>query len=218
MKKIVLSILLFTFIHLPICAKTEKDSDFILINKISKDPKIIEAIGLMKYSPAKESYNIILGQNPTKKPIKICYKNLSEINFQYASYDALGWLRLNQLYIYINNRHKNAPPEALCALIAGRAINQDPYDSKNEEAYIGTLEAVTWDYFLKKNPTLAHSNASLVTIRETKLNQLFNKSNNDISNLEKTIRANPSYMHLKNESPGFSDSEFIQKMNNLFSK
>lgn len=218
MKKIILGILLFAFMHLPILAKTENNSDFALINKISKDPQIIEAIGLMKYSPAKESYKIILGQNPTKKVIKVKFMNLSELNNNYASYDALGWLRGNQLYIYVNTRHKNAPPEALCALIAGRAINQDRYDSKNEEVYIGTLEATTWDYFLQKNPALANSNESLITIRENSLNKLFYKSNNDISSLEKAIRGNYSYIQLPNESPGFTNSEFIQKMNKLFAK
>lgn len=218
MKKIFLSVLLFVLVSPPAFAAKEKDSDFILINKISKNPKIIEAIGLMKHSPARESYNIILGQNSTNKPIKIMFMDLSKLNFQYATYDAVGWLRSNRLYIYVNTKHNNAPPEALCALLAGRAINQDPYDSKNEEVYIGTLEAVTWDYFLQQNSVLATSNASLVTNRENQLNQLWNKSNADVSCLEKTVRASGAYRNLKDESPGFTNNEFIQKMNSLLAK
>lgn len=218
MKKIFLCVLLFVLVSIPVFAAKEKDSDFFSINKISKNPEIVEAIGLMKYSPARESYNIILGQNPTNKVVKVTFKNLSELNSIYTNYDAVGWLRGNQLYIYVNEKHKNAPPEALCALIAGRAINQDRYDSKNEEVYIWTLEAVTWDYFLQKNPTLSNSIAPLVTNKENKLNRLFNKSNKDISCFEKTIRANNSYSKLENESPGFTDNEFIQKMNSLLAK
>lgn len=218
MKKIVLSVLLCAFIQLPMFAKTENDSDFALINKISKSPEIIEAIGLMKYSPARESYNIILGQNPTNKVIKVSFRNLSELNYQYANYDALGWLRGNQLYIYVNEKHKNAPPEALCALIAGRAVGQDKYNSKNEEVYKWTLEAVVWDYFLQKNPTLIDSNCLLTIDRENLINKLFKKSDKDISCFEKTVRASNAYSNLKNESPGFTDNEFIQKMNSLLAK
>lgn len=218
MKKIVLSILLFVFITLPTFAKTENDSDLLLINKISKDPEIIEAIGLMKYSPARESYNIILGQNPTKNVIKVSFRNLSELDYKFTNYDAIGWLKFNRLYIYVNEKHKNAPPEALCALIASRVFNQDAYDSKNEEVYIWTLEAVVWDYFLQKNPSLADSKALLVTKRENPINKLFNKSTKDITTLEKAVRANKSYIYIENESPGFKDNEFIQKMNILLSK
>lgn len=218
MKKIIFSVLLFVFVSFPAFAAKEKDSDFLLINKISKNPKIVEAIGLMKYSPARESYNIILGQNPTNKVVKVMFKNLSELNSQYANYDALGWMRSNQLYIYVNNKHNDAPPEALCALIAGRAIHKDKYDSKNEEVYSWTLEAVVWDYFLQRNPALADSNSLLVIKREDIINRLFNKSTKDISVLEKTVRANNAYMHLESQSPEFSDNEFIQKMNNLLAK
>lgn len=217
MKKFIINLLLI-FMVLPVYAETSNDVDFKLLNKISNDPKIVEAIGLMKYSPAKEAYNNLLGENPTKKVIKVSFKNLSELNYRYANFDALGWLIRNQLYIYVNQKHKDAPPEALCALIAARTFNQDPYDSKNEEVYIWTLEAVEWDYFIQRDPALANSSVSLIRNRENKINQLFNKSNHDILSLEKTVRSNSSYSNLPNQSPGFEDNIFIIKMNALLNK
>ena len=148
MKKITLLILLFLFINTNSFAAASTESD--KLPALSTNTKILQAVEFMKDSPARESYDIILGNNPTHKIIKIYFKDLTELGIKYKNCDALGWLRFGQLYIYINSRHKDAPPEALCALLASRALNQDKMDSINEEIYIWTLEAVVWNYFLEK--------------------------------------------------------------------
>lgn len=216
MKKNVLFILLLLFININsfALAKTDSDDLSVSINKISSDKNIIEAVKLMKDSPANESYDIILGNNPTHKIIKIKFRDLSELGMQYKNFDALGWLRREQLYIYINQKHKNAPPEALCALISARALNQDKYDSINEEVYIWTLEAVEWNYFLEKDPSLANSGNFLID-RENDINKLYKKSMKDARYIEKTVKANRGYTNLKMQSPGFEDAEFKFKMDKL---
>lgn len=217
MKKTILFILLFLFINIPSLALAKEgfEDESVLIKKISTDKKIIEAVKLMKDSPANESYGSLLGNNPTNKPFEIKFMNLSLINKQYKNYDALGWKRGKQLFIYINQKHHNAPPEALCALIASRALNQDETDSINEEVYIWTLEAVVWNYFLGKNPSLSNSYSSLVIGREKPLNEIYKKSQNDVKYIEETIKSNRGYTNFPLQSPGFEDVEFKLKMNKL---
>lgn len=219
MKKIALFIILFLFININsfASAKDNSDDSYALLNKVSNDPKILEALKLMKDSPANESYNIILGKNPTNKIIKISFKDLSTLRKQYANLDALGWLRYGRLYIYINSEHKNAPPEALCALIASRTYNQDDTDSINEEIYIWTVEAVEWNYFLEKNPSLANLNTPLVN-RENEINEHYKTSKKNVISLEKLVKSLKFYKNFKQQSPGFDDSELRLKLNKLLNE
>ena len=113
----------------------------------------------------------ILGDNPTKHPIKIQFKDLSKINKNYAAFDAIGMMRNNRLYIYINKEHKQVSPGALAALIAREAVYQDTYDSKNEEVYATMIEAKVWVEILNKYPE-SDDNSSLVTKRENILKML----------------------------------------------
>ena len=119
---------------------------------ITKDGVVMQAMELMNsINISKYSYNALMGNNLTGRPFKIEFKNLSEINPEYESFDALGWQKpdkLNKtketLYIYINEKHRTAPPEAIAALLAHEAIHQDKFASLNEETYAWTLEAATW--------------------------------------------------------------------------
>ena len=86
--------------------------------KVTKDGAVMQAMELMeKLNIAKYSYNALMGNNLTEKPFKIEFKNIAEIRQEYASFDALGWKKKNRLYIYINEKHRNAPAEALAALL-----------------------------------------------------------------------------------------------------
>ncbi len=96
------------------------------------------------------SRNAILGNNLSGKPVKIEFRDLGQINQEYATFDALGWKKGKNLYIYINNKHKNAPAGALAALLAHEALHQDEYNSLAEETYAWTMEAVVWNDITKK--------------------------------------------------------------------
>ena len=37
------------------------------------------------------------------------FKDLSEINEAYSTFDAIGWKKKGKLYIYINPKHEYAP-------------------------------------------------------------------------------------------------------------
>ena len=174
--------------------------------KVTKDGVIMQAMELMNsVNISKYSYNALLGNNLTGKPFKIEFKN--------ASFDALGWQKpdkLNKtketLYIYINEKHRNAPPEAIAALLSHEAIHQDKFASLNEETYAWTLEAATWLKMTEKNPDAMNSASSLVS-RENMLKKLFEKGDYTNKYIKKAVYTNPGYKRLPTRSPGFEDED-----------
>ncbi len=170
--------------------------------KNSDNQLIFVALDMLKGTTGEFSRNAILGDNLTGKPIKIEFKDLSEINQSYSNFDAVGWKRKGSLYIYINPKHKNAPPGALAALLAHEALHQDGYNSLSEETYAWTMEATVWYEILKKYPELEHVSEPLVK-RENILKQLFEKGNYSNKYIKKNVYANKGYKGLPISSPGF---------------
>ncbi len=173
--------------------------------KVTKDGAVMQALELMQTENiSKYSYRALMGNNLTEKPFKIEFKNIAEINQEYASFDAIGWKKKNTLYIYINEKHRNSPPEAIAALLAHEAIHQDEFNSLNEETYAWTLEAATWMKLSEKNPSVLKHSSSLVT-REVMLKKLFEKGNYTNKYIKKAVYSNPGYKNLPTRSPGFED-------------
>lgn len=180
------------------------------IDKISEEYKKVSneqifhiALDMMKGTTADFSRKAILGYNLTQRPIKIEFKDLSELNEAYSSYDAVGWKKKNKLYIYINPKHKLAPPAALAALLAHEALHQDEYNSLSEETYAWTMEANVWCEMVKRYPESNNLESPLV-MRENVLKQLLEKGNYTNKYIKKTVYANEGYKNLPLTSPGFS--------------
>ena len=157
------------------------------------------ALDMLKGTSGDFSRKAILGYNVTQYPVKIMFKDLSEINEAYATFDARG-----HLYIYINPKHEYAPPGALAALLSHEAIHQDEYNSLSEETYAWTMEAVVWTEILKKYPESNNLESALVT-RENILKQLLEKGNYTNKYIKKTVFANDGYKNLPLTSPGFNN-------------
>ena len=177
----------------------------VLANEYKKvsDYQIIHvALDMMKNTLADYSRKAIMGFNLTQEPIKISFKDLAEINENYASFDAVGWKKRGKLYIYINPKHENAPPAALAALLAHEALHQDEYNSLNEETYAWTMEANVWCEMVKRYPEANNLESSLVT-RENVLKQLLEKGNYTNKYIKKTVYSNSGYKNLPITSPGF---------------
>lgn len=175
--------------------------------KVTKDGVIMQAMELMNTENiSKYSYKALMGNNLTEKPFKIEFRNLSEINPEYASFDAFGWEKKNKLYIYVNEKHRNAPPEAIAALLTHEAIHQDKFASLNEETYAWTLEAATWIKLSEKNPSVLKNPSPLVT-RENMLKKLFEKGDYTDKYIKKAVYTNPGYKKLPTRSPGFEDED-----------
>ena len=181
------------------------------INSISDEYKEVShqqifqvALDMLKDTSGEFSRKALLGYNVTQMPVKVMFKDLSEINEAYASFDAVGWKKRGHLYVYINPKHEYAPPGALAALLAHEALHQDEYNSLSEETYAWTMEAVVWTEILKRYPESNNLESALVT-RENVLKQLLEKGNYTNKYIKKTVFANEGYKNLPLTSPGFDN-------------
>ena len=170
--------------------------------KISSDEVILVALDMMKNTTADFSRRALIGYNLTDKPVKVQFKDLSQIKEDYQNFDALGWKKKNQLYIFINPRHADAPPAALAALLAHEALHQDEYNSLAEETYAWTMEAAVWSELLEIYPEQNDRQHPLLQ-RENTLRQLFKKGGYNDRYIRKTVYANKGYQNLPQTSPEF---------------
>ena len=138
---------------------------------VGKDEVFYVALDMLKDTQGMFSRNAILGNNLSRKPVKIEFRDLGQINKDYTTYDALGWKKGRKLYIFISNRHKDAPAGALAALLAHEALHQDEFNSLAEETYAWTMEAFVWDDILKIYPESDQEHP--LVVRENKLKKSF---------------------------------------------
>lgn len=171
-----------------------------------KNKKIIKALDSLIGTDGEWARRVISGKNSTNKPVKILFKNLSTISPQFASMDALGWQdENNNLIIFINNAHKDAPAEAIAALLSHESIHQDKQNSFAEETYGWTYEAEVWIQLKNKYPVLKNISPGEYPLvdRENLMEMLFRKGNFSSKLIEEKVRSNFSYKSLPETSPGF---------------
>lgn len=167
-----------------------------------KEEVIYVALDMLKGTNGEFSRNAILGNNLSGKPVKIEFKDLSTINPDFANFDALGWKKNKQLFIFINPRHKDAPPGALAALLSHEALHQDEYNSLAEETYAWTMEASVW-YEIRKLYPESNDELHPLVVRENTLRKLFLRGNYSDKYIKKTVMSNDGYKNLPATSPGF---------------
>lgn len=171
---------------------------------VTDNDNLIRAVELLKDTTGKYSHEAILGKNLSKKPIKIEFANLGAINPMYTNFDALGWKKKKNLCIYINEKHKDAPVEALSAILAHEAIHQDEFNSLNEETYAWTLEAAVWTQLTEDNPKLENISHPLVE-RENVIKKLFIRGDYTSKYIHKFVVTNKGYQNLPERSYGFEE-------------
>ena len=191
------------------CAKNNESQNVSLCakeyQKVTSDENICLALDTLKGTVGEYSRDAILGNNLSEKPIKIEFKELSSIKPQYSSYDALGMKKGKQLYIYVNMKHYNAPPEALAALLSHEALHQDEYNSINEETYAWTMEANVWADLCGHNPNLKNNKVSSLANRENILLKMLENANYSNVLIRNTVVNHPGYQKLPMKSPGFDN-------------
>ncbi len=175
-----------------------------MYKSVGKDEVFYVALDMLKGTNGEFSRNAILGNNLSSRPVKIEFRDLGTINPDYAKFDALGWKKNKQLFIFINPRHKDAPPGALAALLSHEALHQDEYNSLAEETYAWTMEASVWYEIVKLYP---ESNDELhpLVVRENTLKKLFERGGYSNKYIKKTVMSNEGYKNLPSTSPGFED-------------
>ena len=205
MKKIAFLLLSILFLSSNVFAIQETDEDlYKKYEKVTQDINLIKAIELLDKTTGKYSKEAILGKNLTNRPIAIEFLNLATINPMYMNFDALGWKKKKNLYIYINEKHKDAPIEALSAILAHEAIHQDEHNSLNEETYAWTLEAAVWTQLSDENPELETISHPLVE-RENVINKLFLRGDYTSKYIHKFVVTNKGYQNLPERSYGFEE-------------
>jgi|GEM_PF-1403016 len=177
-------------------------------NKITQDEKILLALDLLKNSKQAFVIDSLLGNNKSQEPIKVSFLDLSTLGDRYKNYDGLGWQVNGYLYIFINQKHKDSPPEAIASLISGLEIHQDEYDSINEEVYARTREAMLWKELTDSNPSARLINYPLVE-RENHLFEMYKKGNYTNKYLYKFVSSCPKYKNLPLTSPDFESQKEI---------
>ena len=176
-------------------------------SSVTSDSSLVQALDCMAGTKAQWAQQAILGENLTKRPIKVLFRDLAQLSPAYASFDALGWKDGNQLFIYINNRHRNAPPEALASLLSHEAVHQDPYSSIEEETYGWTYEANVWMEMKQKKPELNALNPNEYPLvrRLNTLENMFKAANYTNTRIKESVSTNPGYRNLPLRSPGFGE-------------
>jgi hypothetical protein len=169
-----------------------------------KEKVIYVALDMLRDTNGEFSRTALLGNNLSQRPVKIEFRNLGEINPAYAGFDALGWKKGKQLYVFINPRHKDATPGALAALLSHEALHQDEFNSLAEETYAWTMEAAVWTEIVRIYPESNDENHPLVN-RENTLKKLFERGDYTNKYIKKTVHSNDGYKNLPATSPGFED-------------
>ncbi|MCM1339071.1 MAG: hypothetical protein NC191_05315 [Muribaculaceae bacterium] len=172
--------------------------------EIGKEEVFYVALDMLKETEGMFSRNAILGSNLSQRPMKIEFRDLGLIKQDYANFDALGWKKGKNLFIYINKKHKDAPAGALAALLAHEALHQDEFNSLAEETYAWTMEAFVWDEILKIYPESNQESSALVK-RENTLKKLLEKGNYTNKYIKKAVVQNEGYKNLPSYSPGFNN-------------
>ena len=73
------------------------------------------ALDMLKDTEGMFSRNAILGNNLSQKPVKIEFRDLGQINQEYATFDALGWKK-GKKFIYL---YKQPSQKCTCRRACG---------------------------------------------------------------------------------------------------
>lgn len=164
--------------------------------KCTREDAIMKAFALMAEGQGEASLERIVN-----KPMRVIFKDMKTLHKGLKNYDALSWIsNQGEQVIFINERHRTAPPEALAAMIAHEAMHEDELNSLNEEVASWQFEARMWMEMKVRNPELAKlaSGVNPLVDRENKIEQEYRQGT-----LEKFVRTRPGYTGLPEASPGF---------------
>jgi hypothetical protein len=173
---------------------------------IARSPELVLALQRMSFTPQSRVSLDALRQRGGK----VMFKNLAELGSQYATFDALAWLSKDPTtqgawVLFIADKHRKAPVEALASLITHEALHADFQNSYCEEEHAWLAEVTAWKQFKAQNPTLQHipkgwyGLVDRLNAIETALAQ---------QTLKAMIRNNPGYAGLQEASPYFRYSPF----------
>lgn len=191
----ILGMMFVGLVHPPAFSQTHYTMNAYL--RCTRDDTIVKAFTLMGTGRGEASLDRIVN-----KPMRVIFKDLKTMHKALKNYDALSWIsNQGEEVIFINEKHRGAPPEALAALISHEAMHDDEYNSLSEEVHSWKHEAVVWMELKSKNPSLAKISPGEYPLvdRENRIEAEFLKGN-----LEQFVRSSPGYQKLPEASPGYT--------------
>ena len=161
----------------------------------TKQPVLTAALNKLETMNNTKVINVIKGQNSTRQPIKIMFRNLSALG--YGTCEAVTAKSADgKLVILISANYKTAPVEAIACLIAHESVHHENTKTYEEEVKAWNTEVKTWLSFTNVNPSLKNSDSKLVK-RLNYLSKLYTKDGNQMTTIEGLIANNPAYSTLK---------------------
>ncbi len=165
-------------------------------DSISQDYKIQKAIQILEVNNEQATIDVLVRKN-----IKVQFTDLGMMSPSYIRYNALAAKdNRGNIYIFIDNKHKDAPAEAIAALLTHEAVHQDDQSSINEETVAWTNEARFWTKVTAQNENLKTIPSALVT----RLNTLSEKyQQTGTESIRQLVASNSSYAALPVSSVGY---------------
>ncbi len=171
-------------------------ADTAFFYRITRDQPLVEALQWIEHSSAKNSLQIL-----QTRPVRILFKNMRELGHGYKDYDALAYIsNEGQLLLFINEKHRQAPPQALAALMSHELLHNDTENSIQEEVIAWQQEGQTWQEMLQQCPELQK-----IPLRQHPLVDRLNAimALQQHQQLEKTVQTHMAYQTLPPHSPGY---------------
>ncbi|MGE3330484.1 MAG: hypothetical protein AB7J37_06035 [Candidatus Melainabacteria bacterium] len=170
---------------------------------VTRETPLVQACQYLAKSPeGRHSLDLLISHH-----VHVVFKDLEKWDKRLRGYDALSYLtNRGALIIYINSRHREAPPEALAALIAHESLHNDAHNSVQEEVDGWTREAEVWMGLKRLEPVLGtippatHPLVDRLNTLESKLKQ---------GQLTAFVKIQPGYRGLPAFSPGHDAPAFV---------
>lgn len=155
--------------------------------------KITSAVEVIKNYGFDKNIEILEGNNYTHKPVKIIFKDLSEVNFAYSKFYAISANddSTGDLYILINKDLANSDFKALACLILHESnhCKKNAADSVNEEMVAHTQEVILYIRILEDDTTLKDKTDDRLVVRLNKLKKIYDDA------IKAYITSNSSYVN-----------------------
>jgi len=168
-------------------------------SKISTDSGIERALMRLEEVHSDTVLKSLMGDNSSHRPVKIMFYSLFLLSPQYEGAHALATSDNDgNMYILIDSKYQNEPPEAIASIIAHEITHQLPKTTMEEETLAWTNEALQWIKFKKLNPKLAQldENKYRLVKRLNYLERLYVNGNNSNELIAEAVSNNRSYKML----------------------
>ena|GEM_PF-3493188 len=203
-----IKILMLSFLFALVFDTSSCLADNNVYSEITNDEKLIQVLDSLNQTVlGQKTRNIIMGDNLSKRPIRILFINISDVSPECSNDEALVCKdHSGNLYILISNEHRNAPVEALNAILSHEVIHQDAVSSKAEELQGWLNETQEWIALKKLNPELNYipENKYPLVDRLNAIEKMYTSAGDSTKYIYQEIYYNPAYSDLALYSPGYT--------------